>query len=66
MEGAYIAVYGDQKEKGLYKLKGNKLYTTAEDKIEKVVRIIHISADTLVLGMNRMGQDEELVLVERH
>jgi Lipocalin-like domain len=66
VEGAYIAVYGDQKEKGLYKLKGNKLYTTAEDKIEKVVRIIHISADTLVLGMNRMGQDEELVLVERH
>ena len=66
VEGTYIAAYGDQKEKGDYKLKGDKLYTTAEDKIEKVVRIVHISADTLVLGMNRMGQEEELVLVERH
>ena len=66
VEGTYIAAYGDQKEKGDYKLKGDKLYTTAEDKIEKVVRIVNINADTLVLGMNRMGQEEELVLVERH
>lgn len=65
-QGTYLATYGDQKEKGSFKLKGDKLYTTAEDKIEKVVRIIHISADTLVLGMNRMGQEEELVLIERH
>jgi hypothetical protein len=66
VEGTYIAAYGDQKEKGNYRLKGDKLYTTAEDKIEKVVRIVHITADTLVLGMNRVGQEEELVLVERH
>ena len=65
-EGTYIAAYGSQKEKGSYKLKGDKLYTTAEDKIEKVVRIVNINADTLVLGMNRMGQEEELVLVEKH
>lgn len=66
VQGTYIAAYGDQKEKGDYRLKGDKLYTTAEDKIEKVVRIVSINADTLVLGMNRMGQEEELVLVERH
>ncbi|MEY3194611.1 MAG: hypothetical protein RIQ78_708 [Bacteroidota bacterium] len=66
VEGLYMAVYGDQVEKGQYKIKEDKLYTTAEDKIEKVVRIVHLSADTLVLGMNRMGQEEELVLVERH
>jgi hypothetical protein len=66
VEGTYIAAYGDQKEKGSYKLTGDKLYTTAEDKIEKVVRILNLSADTLVLGMNRMGQEEELVLIERH
>ena len=66
LEGSYIATYGDQKEKGAYKVEGDKLYTTAEDKIEKVVKIIHLGADTLVLGMNRMGQEEELVLVERH
>ena len=65
-EGTYIAAYGDQKEKGSFILKWDKLYTTAEDKVEKVVRIVNINADTLVLGMNRMGQAEELVLVERH
>jgi hypothetical protein len=65
-EGSYLATYGNQKEKGSFQLKGDKLYTTAEDKIEKVVRIVHLSADTLVLGMNRMGQDEELILIERH
>jgi Lipocalin-like domain len=65
-EGTYIAAYGNQKEKGSYKLTGDKLYTTAEDKVEKVVRIVNISADTLVLGMNRMGQEEELILIERH
>ncbi len=65
-EGTYIAAFGDQKEKGSYKLTGDKLYTTAEDKVEKVVRIVHVNADTLVLGMNRMGQEEELILIEKH
>ena len=64
--GTYIAAYGSQKEKGSFKIKGDKLFTTAEDKIEKVVRIAKITADTLVLGMNRVGQEEELVLVEKH
>lgn len=61
--GTYMAAYGSQKETGSYKIDGDRLYTTAEDKIEKVVRIINLNADTLVLGMNRMGQEEELVLV---
>lgn len=65
-EGTYIAAFGDQKEKGSYKLTGDKLYTTAEDKVEKVVRIIHVNTDTLILGMNRMGQEEELILIEKH
>lgn len=66
-KGRYIAAYGDQKERGEFKLKGDKLYTTGdEDKIEKVVRVVKLTADTLVLDMNRMGTSEELVLVEKH
>ena len=64
--GIYMAAYGSQKESGSYKIAGDKLYTTAEDKIEKVVRIVTVNADTLVLGMNRMGQEEELVLLGAH
>ncbi|MEZ4925999.1 MAG: lipocalin family protein [Saprospiraceae bacterium] len=61
--GTYMASYGSQKESGNYTLDSDKLYTTAEDNIEKVVRVIQLNRDTLILGMNRMGQEEELVLV---
>ncbi|MBL7829256.1 MAG: hypothetical protein JNJ57_21655, partial [Saprospiraceae bacterium] len=45
-KGRYIAAYGSQKERGAYKLDGDKLYTTADDnKIEKVVRILQLGAD---------------------
>lgn len=65
--GRYIAAYGDQKERGAYQLKADKLYTTAdENKIEKVVKVVKLTADTLVLDMNRMGTSEQLVLVEKH
>lgn len=66
-KGRYIAAYGDQKERGEFRLEGDKLYTTAdENKIEKVVRVVKLTADTLVLDMNRMGASEQLVLVEKH
>lgn len=63
--GNYIAAYGDQKEKGTFKLKGDKLYTTAEDKIEKMVKVLKLSADSLVFDMNRVGQKETLVLIKK-
>jgi Lipocalin-like domain len=62
--GMYTAAYGAQLEKGDFKVKGDKLYTTAEDKVEKVVRIVTLTADSLVLGMNRVGQEETLVLLK--
>jgi Lipocalin-like domain len=61
----YTAAYGEQKESGGFRIEGEKLYTTAEDKIEKVVRIERLAGDTLVLGMNRVGQDEQLILVKQ-
>jgi hypothetical protein len=60
----YTAAYGEQKETGTYRLEGKKLYTTAADKIEKVVKIAKISSDSLTLDMNRVGQNEQLILVK--
>ena len=64
-DGQYSANYGDQTEKGVYKVKSGKLYTTAEDKIEKAVKILQLSPDTLTLQMNRVGQEEKLVLIRK-
>lgn len=64
--GLYVASYGSQKEMGAYRVSDDKLYTKAQgEKIEKVVRIIRLNADTLALDMNRSGTQEELVLVAR-
>lgn len=60
----YQASMGAQGESGTYWLDGVKLYTTAEDKVQKVVKITRLTADTLIFDMNRMGQPEELVLVK--
>ena len=63
--GAYVAEYGEQKEAGNFRIDGDKLYTVAENKIEKVVRIVRLTADTLVMDMNRVGQDGQLILVKK-
>lgn len=60
----YTASYGEQKESGTFRVEGSKLYTTAEDKIEKVVKVDRISTDSLFLDMNRVGQAEQLILVK--
>lgn len=66
LSGNYTAAYGSQKEMGAYRVSGDKLYTTAQgDKVEKVVRIVRLNADTLALDMNRGGTPEELVLVAK-
>lgn len=64
-DGSYSAVYGGQQEKGSFRLSGDKLYTTGENKIEKMVRLSKIAADTLVMDMNRVGTAEVLVLVKK-
>lgn len=66
-DGRYEAGYGEQSETGVFRLEGDKLYTTADavQKIEKVVRLSTINADSLVMDMNRTGQPEQLILVKQ-
>ena len=64
-DNTYSANYGKQREQGNFRLKGDKLYTTAENKIEKMVKLSTLTADTIVMDMNRVGVAEELVLVKR-
>ena len=61
----YTATYSEQQEKGVYRLEGNKLYTTAENKIEKMVKILRLNSDSLVFEMNRTGQEEKLILLKK-
>jgi hypothetical protein len=64
-DNTYRAALGSQVEKGRYRLSGEKLYTTAEGKAEKMVQIALPSPDTLLMQMNRQGDLEELILVKR-
>jgi len=63
--GNYSAAFGSQKEKGVFNLKGNKLYTTAEGQVEKMVQVILSGNDTLLMDMNRVGTPEVLTLVRQ-
>lgn len=64
-DATYTATYGDQLEKGSYRVRSGKLYTVAENKIEKMVGIARLTADTLIMDMNRVGTAEQLVLVRK-
>jgi Lipocalin-like domain len=63
----YSTTYEDQGEKGTFRLSGDKLYSTADagNKIEKMVKIAAINADTFVMDMNRMGDAETLTLIKK-
>jgi Lipocalin-like domain len=63
----YSTTYEDQGEKGTFRLSGDKLYTTADtkNKIQKMVKIAAINADTFVMDMNRMGDAEQLTLIRK-
>ncbi len=64
LPSAYTASFGDQMEEGTYRVEGDKLYTTAEGQIEKMVGIRQPHPDTLILDMNRQGTQEALILVK--
>lgn len=61
-DGSYSARLGGFEERGSWRVDGSKLYTTAEDKIEKAVKIASIDAASLVFEMNRQGRAETLKL----
>jgi Lipocalin-like domain len=65
MDDTYAAAYGGQAEKGTFRLSGDKLYTTGENKIEKMVKLSTFTADTLVMDMNRAGESEALILAKK-
>lgn len=64
-EDKYSASFGTLSEGGTYRLSKDMLYTTGENKIEKMVKLSKITADTIIMEMNRMGDAEELVLVKK-
>ena len=64
MDKTYSASFGGQRESGTFRVDGMKLYTTGENKIEKLVGFKFEGSDTLMMEMNRMGTYEELKLVK--
>lgn len=63
-DGTYTARYGNQEESGTWWLEADKLFTSAEGQQTKKVRILQLSADTVVFDMNRAGVAEKLTLVK--
>ena len=64
-DDTYSTAFESQTEKGTYRLAGDKLYTTGENKIEKMVKLSTFTADTIVMDMNRVGDSEALILAKR-
>ena len=58
----YMGVYGEQVEEGIYRMEGNKLYTTAKGLAEKNVELQYVSQDSIIMKMNRSGVIEILTL----
>ena len=64
-DNTYTAKFEGSKEAGTFRLRfDNKLFTTQEGKIEKSVLLSKITADTIVMDMNRVGDREQLILVK--
>ena len=64
-DGNYQANWGEQGEKGTFEVKGDKLYTTGEGQIKKMVKFTISSLDTMVMDMNRVGTEEQLILIRK-
>lgn len=63
-DGTYSAGYRTEGEKGVWRTEKDKLYTTAEGKIEKVVRVVIEDSTTIQLQMNRNGVPETMELTK--
>lgn len=58
----YEAHYGSKAEKGTFRVFGRNLYTTAENKLEKLVKFDFDEDLNLIFSMNRVGTAEQMVL----
>ncbi len=61
-DDTYHAIYGGDSEKGTYRVFGRNLYTTAEGKLEKLVKFDFDEDLNLIFSMNRVGTAERIVL----
>jgi hypothetical protein len=61
-DDTYQASYGGESEQGTYRVFGRNLYTTAEGKLEKLVKFDFDENLNLIFAMNRMGTAESIVL----
>ena len=60
----YTVDYGSQKENGTFYLAGEYLHTKEDGAIEKSVRVIKLSKDSMIFEMNRAGSIEQVTLVK--
>ena len=63
-DNRYEVDYGSQKELGKYWISGEYLHTLEDGKIEKKVKILILTLDSLVFEMNRAGSLEKVTLIK--
>lgn len=59
-DSTYMLKYGSNEQVGVYRVAGNKLYTTPKGQAEINVEVQSLTQDSLVLKMNRSGVIEIL------
>ena len=64
-DGKYIYSNDGVNEKGSYKVENDMLFTKPENENEIMVKIMKATSDSLVLMMNRAGQEELLSLIKK-
>lgn len=63
--GKYAFDYAGSGESGKYHISNNELFTTPDGGIQMMVKIEKLTADTLVMQMNRGGTAEKLTLLRK-
>ena len=64
-KGEYSFEYGENREKGTYKIENDMLFTTPTGQQEIMVKITRLTKDSLIFDMNRGGQPETLTLLKK-
>ena len=64
-KGKYSFSYAGSGESGKYYINNNELFTTPDGGIKMMVKIEKLTADSLVMQMNRGGTSETLTLVKK-
>lgn len=62
--GSYSYINNTINEMGTYKVENDMLFTKPSKENEMMVKIVKITKDSLILGMNRAGELELLSLVK--